>query len=118
VENLSLIKTFTGDVTSNQPLLTNGTNGTSGGVTEAQPRQLFGRPLYSLPASAGIQVGDVFGIDQSSAFMVIREGVTLATSSEVYFDSDAIALRATTRISGAFPSPQHLVLVSTNSGES
>jgi HK97 family phage major capsid protein len=92
-------------------------NGTCG-VTDAQPRQLFGRPLYSLPASAGIQVGDVFGIDVSSCFDVIREGVTLATSSEVYFDSDAIAIRATTRISPAFPSPQHLVLVSTNSGES
>jgi HK97 family phage major capsid protein len=117
VEQLSLVKTFTGDVTSNQPLLTNGVNGTFG-VSDAQPRQLFGRPLFSLPASAGIQVGDVFGVDQSAAFYVIREGVTLATSSEVYFDSDAIAIRATTRISPAFPSPQHHVLVSTNSGGS
>jgi len=65
-----------------------------------------------LPASAGINVGDIWGIDSTRVFYVIREGVTLATSSDLWFDFDAIAIRATTRISPAFPDAMATVLIS------
>ena len=71
-----------------------------------------GVPIHALPASAGIAVGDVWGIDGTRVFGVIREGVTLATSSDLWFDYDAIAIRATTRLSFAFPDPMATVLIS------
>ena len=110
VEQLSRLKTFTGSsLTSNVPLLNSDSDGD---VSQAQARTIQGVKLHALPSSAGIRVGDVWGIDSSRVFLVVREGVTLATSSDLWFDSDAIAIRATTRISPAFPDPAATVLVS------
>jgi hypothetical protein len=85
-------------------------------ITRAQAARridvINGVPIHALAASAGINVGDIWGIDSSRVFAAIREGVTLATSSELWFDYDSIAIRATTRLSFAFPDPMATVLVS------
>lgn len=115
---LSTLKTFTGTAAeSNVPLLGSlpsrlGNGQTDSSVSGPQVREIQGVPIHSLPASAGIRVGDVWGIDSSRVYSVIREGVSLATSSELWFDFDAIAIRATTRWSPAFPDPMATVLIS------
>lgn len=85
---LSLLKTFTDtDLTSNVPLLHAEAEGAvDSNVSGPLVRMINGVPVHALPASAGINVGDIWGIDGTRVFGVIREGVTLATSSDLWFD--------------------------------
>ena len=110
---LSKIRSFTGTAaTSNVPLLSADASAPGqSDVSQPMVRNILGAPLHALPASAGVPVGDVVGIDSTRVYSVVREGVTLATSSDLLFDHDAIAIRATTRWSPAFPDPQSVVVI-------
>jgi HK97 family phage major capsid protein len=95
---LAKIKDETG---SNRPLLgVDATNGTA--------RQILGVPLLVSPA---VETGVVWGISANAAIVVMRDDVTLAVSTDAYFSSDRVAVRATMRVGFAFPTLRRLVKI-------
>lgn len=101
---LALLRQFDGtDLTSNVPLL-------GADPTAPQGRSVQGVPCFSL-RSGCLEPGTVIALDGSRVFTVIRSGVQLDTSKDLYFDSRATAVRASTRIAFAFPDPASVVFI-------
>jgi HK97 family phage major capsid protein len=106
---LALLRQFEGtDLSSNVPLL-------GADPTAPQGRSIQGVPAYSLREGI-LDPGQVIVIDGSRVFTVIREGIQLDTSKDLYFDARATAVRASTRIAYAFPDPASVCFI--NSGGS
>lgn len=106
---LALLRQFEGtDLSSNVPLL-------GSDPTAPQGRSIQGVPCYSLREGV-LEPGQVIAIDGSRVFTVIRSGIQLDTSKDLYFDARATAVRASTRIAFAFPDPASVVFI--NSGGS
>lgn len=55
--------------------------------------------------------GELWIIDRGAVHVVLREDVNVTSSSEVYFSSDRVAVRATARVGFGFPYPGRLVKV-------
>ncbi|WP_104177648.1 phage major capsid protein [Cryobacterium sp. Y50] len=87
---LATLKESTG---SNKPLL-------GSDPTNATRRLLQGVPLLTSP---GVAVGTVWGIPKVRSIIVRRNDVDLQTDKSAYFTSDRTAIRATLRVTFAFP---------------
>ena len=87
---LASLKEQTG---SNKPLL-------GADPTSPTSRTIAGVPLYVSPAVAN---DVVWAIPKQHSLVVLRTGTTVVTSSDVYFTSDRLAIRATTRLAFGFP---------------
>jgi HK97 family phage major capsid protein len=98
VRQLSEVKSFTGTITSNQPLL----NAGDGDVTTTQPRNIFGVPLFSLPEGT-IADGIVWALDRDKTYAVIRQDIGLMVDPSFYFGSDSLAVRVIMRIGFGYP---------------
>lgn len=98
VRLLSEVKSFTGTITSNQPLL----NAGDGDVTATQPRNIFGVPLYSLPEGT-IADGIVWALDRDKVYAVIRQDIGLMVDPSFYFGSDSLAVRVIIRVGFGYP---------------
>jgi HK97 family phage major capsid protein len=98
VRQLSEVKSFTGTITSNQPLL----NAGDGDVTTTQPRNIFGVPLFSLPGGT-IDDGVVWALDRAKVYAVIRQDVGVVVDPSFYFGSDSLAVRVIMRIGFGYP---------------
>jgi hypothetical protein len=81
---------FTGDLSSNQPLLA---LGGSGDASMPRVGSILGVPLHSVPDPA-IPPGVVWSIAQDRVAAVLRHGVDLVISGEAFFTSDSVAIRA------------------------
>lgn len=98
---------------SNVPLL-NSDNGVD--VTKPQARTVQGVPLWSLPASAGIPPGHIWGLDRTRVYTVLRQGVELDVSTDAAFLQTAAIIRATTRIGFGFADPEAVVRITSSDG--
>ncbi len=87
---LASLKEITG---SNKPLL-------GADPTSPTSRVVAGVPLYVSPAVAN---NVVWAIPRQHALVVLREGTSLVSDSSVFFTSDRLAIRATTRLAFGFP---------------
>ncbi|WP_189035174.1 phage major capsid protein [Streptomyces daqingensis] len=96
----TLLKVKQGD-SSNVPLITPD-------VSVASGRTLLGVPLFVSPYVAA---DTVYGIDASSTFVVIREGMTLSTSTDERFSSDQTSVRAILRVGFGFPRPSAIAKI-------
>lgn len=106
---LALLRQFEGtDLSSNVPLM-------GADPTAPQGRSIQGVPCWSLREGI-LEPGQVIAFDGSRVFTVIRSGVQLDTSKDLYFDYRATAVRASTRLAFAFPDPASVVFI--NSGGS
>jgi len=97
---LAKLKTATG---SNQPLL-------QPDATQPTRRQVAGVPLHVVP-DAVIPGGDIYAVDVSRVFVVIRQDVDLRVDESRYFESDRIGIRATMRVGYGFPHEQSIVRI-------
>lgn len=98
VRQLSEVKSFSGTITSNQPLL----NAGDGDVTTAQPRNIFGVPLFSLPEGT-IPDGTIWAFDREKTYAVIRQDVGVVVDPSFYFGSDSLAVRVIIRVGFGYP---------------
>lgn len=106
---LALLRQFEGtDSTSLVPLL-------GSDPTAPQGRSIQGVGCWSLREGI-LEPGQVIALDGSRVFTVIRSGVQLDTSKDLWFDYRATAVRASTRLAFAFPDPASVVFI--NSGGS
>lgn len=93
--SLATLKVETG---SNAPLLgVDAANGTQ--------RQALGVPVKVSPY---VTAGTVWALDASAVFVVVREEVKLVISSDAYFSSDRVGIRATMRVGYGFPTPARI----------
>lgn len=80
-------------------------------VTEAEGSRRFlmesAETVEGLPViqSAAVPVGRAWVVDHAQVLTVLREGTTVAVSSDAYFYSDRVAVRATMRVGFGFPAP-------------
>jgi HK97 family phage major capsid protein len=72
-------------------------------ATDATARQILGVPLLVCPNLAD---GVIYGLAAERNVVVIREEVSIAVSSDAYFSSDQIAVRATMRVGFGFATPK------------
>ena len=86
---------------SNQQLLA----ADAGGGVQIEGRQVI--------VSPDLEAGTVWGIDSSRVIFAIREGAEVIADSSVYFSSDRVAVRATMRLTWAFPHPESIVRIVT-----
>ena len=99
VRQLSEVKSFTGAaMNSNQPLL----NAGDGDVATAQPRNIFGVPLFSLPEGT-ITDGTIWALDRDKTYAVIRQDIGLVVDPSFYFGSDSLAVRVIIRVGFGYP---------------
>ncbi|WP_454115472.1 phage major capsid protein [Microbacterium lacticum] len=89
---LAKLKEATG---SNKPLL-------GSDPTNPTKRTLQGVQLLTSP---GVRVGTIWGVPASRSIIVRRADVDLAVDRSAYFTSDRTAIRATMRVTFAFPQP-------------
>ena len=68
--------------------------------TQPSKRLIQGVPLF---VSSAVTPGTVWGIPRVRAILVRRNDVDLAVDRSAYFTSDRTAIRATMRVSFAFP---------------
>jgi HK97 family phage major capsid protein len=86
---------------SNQPLLgIDATNGTA--------RQVLGVPLL---VSSYVPANTVYALDASKQVSVLRDDVRLERSSDAYFSSDRVGVKATLRLGFAYPSLRSIVKI-------
>lgn len=104
VEDLSLLKAFTGDTNSKVSLL-------QPDPTQPARRQINGATLYSVADTVAIPDGYVFGFDKSRTFVVIRRDVKIDIDSSVFFASDSLGVRLTMRCAFGFTHDESTVLV-------
>lgn len=76
--------------------------------TQPSRSVIEGRPVLTSPA---VKSGSIWGMPSSRAFVVRRQGVELARSTDVYFTSDRTALRATMRVGFAYPTPGSVIKI-------
>lgn len=107
VGTLSTVKSFTGTITSNEPLLA----ATQGDVTAETPETILGVPLVAVADGTALADNIVWALDRKKVFTVIRRNVTFDISPHAYFGSDSIAVRVTCRIAFGFPAPEGIVKV-------
>lgn len=95
---LAKLKTATG---SNQPLLgTDATNGTQ--------RQILGVPVI---VSAAVSADTVWAVDASRIVTVLRDDVRIERSTDAFFASDTVGIKATARVGFVFASPASIVKI-------
>ncbi len=94
----------TGKVLVFDPLLRAAGGNTQGDVSNGMPAKYMGYPINEIVALQQVPTYDFdekpmlyFGHMQLAASMGSRRGMTLATSSDVYFTTDEIAIRGTER---------------------
>ncbi len=58
--------------------------------------------------------GELWIVDNTAIHTVVREDVSVTSSSDVYFSSDRVAIRATARVDFGFPYQNRLVKITTN----
>jgi HK97 family phage major capsid protein len=63
----------------------------------------------TVAVSPAVAAGNAWAVDSSQVLVVRRSGTTIATSTDAAFDSDAIQLRATSRIGFGFANPSGIV---------
>lgn len=86
-------------------------------VTEAEGSRRFlmesAETVEGLPViqSAAVPVGRAWVVDHTQVLTVLREGTTVAVSSDAYFSSDRVAVRATMRVGFGFPAPARLAVI-------
>ncbi|MBF6213827.1 phage major capsid protein [Nocardia puris] len=95
---LSKLKEMTG---SNRPLL--GPDPSRPGASTVQGVALIPSPY--------VTDGDIWGIPRDFTFTVLRQGTSLAVSEDAYFSSDRVGVRATMRVTFAFPHEQAIVRI-------
>jgi HK97 family phage major capsid protein len=78
--------------------------------TQPTSRTIAGVPLFSSPSVAA---DTVWGISAQHSLFVLREDATVATDTSAFFTSDRVAVRATLRVTFAFPHPAAIVKVTT-----
>lgn len=88
-----ILATLKESASSQRPLLTPD-------PTQPSKRLLQGVPLF---VSSAVTAGTVWGIPKVRAILVRRNDVDLAVDRSAYFTSDRTAIRATMRVSFAFP---------------
>ena len=88
-----ILATLKESTSSQRPLLTPD-------PTQPAKRLLQGVPLF---VSSAVAAGTVWGIPKVRAILVRRNDVDLAVDRSAYFTSDRTAIRATMRVSFAFP---------------
>ncbi|WP_336633032.1 MULTISPECIES: phage major capsid protein [unclassified Microbacterium] len=88
-----ILATLKESTTSQRPLLTPD-------PTQPSKRLIQGVPLF---VSSAVTPGTVWGIPKVRAILVRRNDVDLAVDRSAYFTSDRTAIRATMRVSFAFP---------------
>lgn len=95
------LSTLRDEANSNRPLL---------GTDPSTPtrRVVFGVPLR---VSQYVPAGTVWAIPRSRSFVVTRQGVEVTISSDAYFSSDRVGIRALTRVGFGFPQPAALVRI-------
>ena len=104
VEDLSLLKAFTGDTNSKVPLL-------QPDPTRPALRQINGSTLYSVADTVALPDGYIFGFDRSRTFVVIRRDVKIDIDASVFFGSDSLGVRLTMRVGFGFTHDESTVLV-------
>jgi hypothetical protein len=101
VRQLSEVKSFTGSAAnSNQPLLQAGDS--DGDVSAAQPRNIFGVQLWSLPEGT-IADGTIWALDRDKTYCEIRQDISVIVDPSYYFGSDSLAVRVIIRASFGYP---------------
>jgi HK97 family phage major capsid protein len=105
VGTLSTIKSFTGTITSNEPLL----SATEADVTQATPETILGVPLVAVADGTALADNIVWALDRRKVFCVFRRNVTFDISPHFFFGSDSIAVKVTCRV--GFGYPQHTAIV-------
>jgi HK97 family phage major capsid protein len=70
--------------------------------TSATSRSILGVPLY---VSQYAPANTVYALDSTRVTLVIREDSTVAVSTDAYFSSDRVGVRAVMRAGFAFPHP-------------
>jgi HK97 family phage major capsid protein len=97
VRQLSEVKQFVGTTaSSNEPLLQ------ADDVSTAQPRSIFGVPLFSLPEGV-IADGTVWALDRAKVYAVIRQDIGVVVDPSFFFGSDSLAVRVIMRIGFGYP---------------
>ena len=99
---LATIKEQTG---SNKSLLS------GGDPTAPTSRTISGVPLYTSPEVAA---DTVWGISMQHSLFVLRQDASVVTDGSAFFTSDRVAVRATLRVTFAFPHPAAVVKVTTS----
>jgi HK97 family phage major capsid protein len=99
---LAKLKDETG---SNRPLLGNDPTTPTGKV-------VAGVPLISTPAIVG---SEIYALDGSRVFTILRKDVELEVSTQVYFTSDRVAIRGIIRVGFAYPSHKSIVKIDVSS---
>jgi HK97 family phage major capsid protein len=105
VGTLSTVKSFTGTITSNEPLL----SATEGDVTQATPETILGVPLIAVADGTALADNIVWALSKPKVFCVFRRNVTFDISPHAFFGSDSIAVRVTCRV--GFGYPHHAAIV-------
>jgi HK97 family phage major capsid protein len=105
---LSKLRQFTGDSTSNVPLL-------SSDPTQPTRRQILGAGLWPLPNGV-IADGVVWALDQEKSFVILRSDVTVEVDTSYYFGSDSTAVRTVIRVNFAWPHQQAVCKIVAGSG--
>jgi HK97 family phage major capsid protein len=108
VGDLSTIKSFTGTITSNEPLLA----ATDGDVTQATPENVLGVPLIAVADGTALDDNIIWAVDSKKVFAVIRRDVQLSVSPHYFFGSDSLAVRVTCRVGFGFPHEQAIAKIS------
>jgi HK97 family phage major capsid protein len=97
VRQLSEVKQFVGTTaSSDEPLLQ------ADDVSTAQPRSIFGVPLFSLPEGV-IADGTVWALDRAKVYAVIRQDIGVVVDPSFFFGSDSLAVRVIMRIGFGYP---------------
>lgn len=107
VGDLSQIKSFTGQSTSNAPLLA------VANVGENTAESVLGVPLVAVQDGTALTDGTIWAIDSRKVFAVIRRDVSLVVDPSFYFGSDSVAVRVTARVGFGFPHPEAIAKITT-----
>jgi HK97 family phage major capsid protein len=76
--------------------------------TQPTSRTIAGVPLYVSPSVAA---DTVWGISAPHSIFVLRQDASVVTDTSAFFTSDRVAVRATLRVTFAFPHPAAIVKV-------
>lgn len=60
--------------------------------------------------------GEIWALDSSRVFIVVREGTSLVVDPSRYFESDRLGIRATMRLGFGFPHQQAVVKIAADPG--
>lgn len=74
----------------------------------ADPRTVLQRPVL---VSADVAAGTIWALSAANVHAVIRDDIELAVSTDAYFSSDRVALRATLRIGFGFSAPESIAKI-------